>query len=84
MSSVFNHFDLFEGGLYRSYIKSGQLKLRREPNGAAKAPKSVSADPKDRRMSVYSVDAARERRVEIIGVRATVGGVPLPDYNRRR
>lgn len=84
VSSVFNHFDLFEGGLYRPYIKSGQLKLTREPNGAAKAPKTVSADPKDRRMSVYSVDAARERRVEIIGVRATVGGVPLPDYNRRR
>ncbi|MCS7037389.1 MAG: hypothetical protein RMJ33_07505 [Saprospiraceae bacterium] len=84
VSSVFNHFDLFEGGLYKPYIQSGQLKLTREPNGATKAPKTVSADPKDRRMSVYSVDAARERRVEIIGVRATVGGVPLPDASRRR
>ncbi len=84
VSSVKNYFEEHEGRLYRPYIASGQLKLTREPNGAAKAPKSVSADPKDRRMSVYSVEAARERRVEIIGVRVTSGGVPLPDYNRRR
>ncbi len=83
VSSVFNHFDLFEGGLYQTYIKSGQLKLTREPNGAAKAPKSVSADPKNRRLSVYSVDAARERRVEIIGVRVMANGIPLPDNHRR-
>ncbi len=78
VSSVFNHFAKYEGQLYRPYIESGQLKLTREPNGAAKAPKSVSADPKNRRLSVYSVDAARERRVEIIGVRVKNNGVPLP------
>lgn len=83
VSSVFNHFEHFEGGLYRQYILSGQLKLTREPNGASKASKTVSADPTNRRLSVYSVDAARERRVEIIGVRVTSGGVPLPDFHRR-
>ncbi len=83
VSSVLNHFNSYEGGLYRPYINSGQLKLTREPNGAAKAPKSVSADPKNRRMSVYSVDAARERRVEIVGVRIMSNGIPLPDHYRR-
>ncbi|MCS6930493.1 MAG: hypothetical protein NZM43_13470 [Saprospiraceae bacterium] len=83
VSSVFNHFDLFEGGLYRPYIRSGQLKLTREPNGAAKAPKSVSADPKNRRLSVYSVDAARERRVEIIGVNVKAENIPLPEQYRK-
>ncbi len=83
VSSVLNHFNAYEGGLYRPYINSGQLKLTREPNGAAKAPKSVSADPKNRRLSVYSVDAARERRVEIVGVRITSNGIPLPDRYRR-
>lgn len=78
VSSVMNHFSIFDGGIYEPYIKSGQLTLIREPNGSAKAPKSVSADPKDRRHSVFSVDAARERRVEIIGVDVNGNAIPIP------
>lgn len=78
VSSIMNHFSLFDGGIYKPFIESGQLKLIREPNGAAKAPKSVSNDPKNRRLSVFSVDAARERRVEVVGVDVNGNLVPIP------
>ena len=54
-----------------------KLKLKRVPNGSSQAPKSVSANPKDRRHSVYSLDASRERRVEIVGV--DVNGNIIPE-----
>lgn len=78
VSSIMNHFSMFDGGIYKPFIQSGQLKLIREPNGAAKAPKSVSNDPKNRRLSVFSVDAARERRVEIIGVDVSGNVIQVP------
>lgn len=82
VSSIMNHFSLFDGGIYQEFIDSGQLKLIREPNGAAKAPKSVSNDPKNRRLSVFSVDAARERRVEIIGVDISGNTIQIPISQR--
>ncbi|MBK9336847.1 MAG: hypothetical protein IPM98_09770 [Lewinellaceae bacterium] len=78
VSSILNHFSIFDGGIYKEFIESGQLKLIREPNGAAKAPKTVSNDPKNRRYSVFSVDASRERRVEIIGVDVNGNMIPVP------
>jgi len=74
VASVFNFFKLYEGGIYNKYLQSRRLTILREPNGSTKAPPSVSADAKDRRNSVYGIPAARERRVEIVGiaVKATV------------
>ncbi len=68
VASVYNHFRIFDGGIYNKHLKSGRLTIKREPNGSSKAPATVSGDPKDRRNAVYSVAASRERRVEIIGV----------------
>lgn len=77
VSSIINHFTTFDLG-YKEFLAEKQLILTREPNGAAKAPKSVSDDPKNRRLSVFSVDAARERRVEIIGVDVNGNAIPIP------
>ena len=77
VSSIINHFTTFDVG-YKEFLAEKQLVLTREPNGAAKAPKSVSDDPKNRRLSVFSVDAARERRVEIIGVDVNGNAIPIP------
>lgn len=68
VSSIMNHFSIFDGGIYEPFIQSGQLKLIRLPNGDSKAPRDINDDPKMRRLSVFSVGASRERRVEIIGV----------------
>jgi hypothetical protein len=66
---VYNHFDIFDGGIYKKFVLSKQLIIKRESNGSTKAPKDISGDINDRRNSVYDVRASRERRLEIIGVR---------------
>jgi hypothetical protein len=68
VSSVLNHFLLFDGGVYKPYVLSGQLIIKEAPRGETEAQKSVSDAIKDERNSVFSVPASRERRLEIIGV----------------
>ncbi|MFN0015970.1 MAG: hypothetical protein ACKVU2_15610, partial [Saprospiraceae bacterium] len=76
IESIRNHFKGF-GGIYLPYLNSEQLKIEPDPKGDTKAPPTVSKDPKLRRLSVYSVDAARERRVEIVGVDVTGNAIPF-------
>ncbi|MBL7818729.1 MAG: hypothetical protein JNL70_27265 [Saprospiraceae bacterium] len=65
VSAVINHFYKYQGGVFRQYIKNGQLRLRVEPYGEDRASTGVSDDVKNRRLSVYSVAAMKERKVEI-------------------
>ena len=69
VSSVYNHFDHFDGGIYKPFVDSGQLVILREANGETKAKPGVSDSAKDDRNSIYEVHASRERRLEIIGVK---------------
>ncbi|MCC7246513.1 MAG: tetratricopeptide repeat protein [Saprospiraceae bacterium] len=75
VSSVYNHFYLHDGSIYRPYIEGDKkrnipprLFIRLVPRGDSTAPPTVSDSPRDRRNSVYGVPASRERRLEIIGV----------------
>jgi len=68
VSAVLNHFLIFDGGIYKKFVESGQLVIKLEPNGEAKAPPGINDNIKDVRRSWYSVPASRERRLEIIGV----------------
>jgi len=68
VSSVYNHFDLFDGGIYKKFVNK-QLFFKREANGEADWPKNVSDNVKDKRKSVYDQNASRQRRLEIIGVK---------------
>lgn len=65
VSAVINHFYKYNGGIFRTFIKNGQLRLRVEPYGEDRADKGVSDNAQDRRRSVYSVGAMKERKVEI-------------------
>ena len=78
VSSVYNHFDQFDGGIYKKFVDSKQLIFIREPNGESKSPKNVSSDIKDKRKSIYDVSASRERRLEIIGVRTNGRQIIVP------
>ena len=49
----------------KKYLDSGQLKLIEKPYGETLANKSVSDSRARKNKSVYSPEAARERRVEI-------------------
>ncbi|MBK8556792.1 MAG: hypothetical protein IPL65_13920 [Lewinellaceae bacterium] len=68
VSSVRNYFDAFENGVFRPYIRNGQLLLSETSFGETKARTGISDKLNDLRNSVYHPDAARERRVEIIGI----------------
>jgi hypothetical protein len=65
ISSVINHFKTYNGGVLYPYLTNGLLSIRVLPYGNTTAPASVSGDPNNRKQSVYSVEASRERRVVI-------------------
>ncbi len=67
VSSVNNHFKLFDGSIYRKFQENGQLAIELEPRGETNPP-GVSDVIGDQKRSVFSVEASRERRLEIIGV----------------
>ena len=78
IASVYNHFMIFDGGIftkYREIVGTGQLRFIREANGDTEAIKlGISGNPKDRKASIYDVQASRSRRVQIIGARVSKGG----------
>jgi len=64
--SVSNELIVVGGDVIKKYMSSGQLKILELSFGKDKAPIDVTGDLKDERNSIYSVRAARERRVEIV------------------
>ena len=67
--SVKNHFNEFNGGIFKQFVDSGSLVIIEKPFGESQAKQDVSDDMQDVRNSVYGVPASLERRVEIIDVR---------------
>ena len=68
ISSVRNHFQTYQGGVFLPFLEAGTLKITERPFGDTQASKTVSAALDDLRNSIYHPDAARERRVEIVEV----------------
>lgn len=68
ISSLVNYFNEYDDGYFLPFIETGQMKLDFAAFGESLADAAVSADPTDRRSSVYSPAASRERRIEIIAV----------------
>ncbi len=66
--SVRNYFGTFAEKALQNYINSGQLIFYETPFGETTAPKTVSDALNDRRNSIYSLEASRERRVEIVEI----------------
>ncbi len=71
VSSVRNHFDTWQDGIYRPFLQSGQLKVSERSFGEATASKEISDALDDLRGSIYSIGAMRERRVEIVEIKRT-------------
>lgn len=72
--SLWNSLLEYEGGVFVPYIASGQLRMERDPKGRRQAKPYVSDNPHDQRNSVYSVAAALERRIQIVGYVSEPGG----------
>ncbi len=65
ISSVINHFYDYNGGLFKQYLSNGQLRIRVDPFGEERANQNISDDERNRKSSVYSIGASRERKVMI-------------------
>ncbi len=68
VSSVENNFEQYSGGRLNSFLSSGKLTIGQKSFGETTAPKGISASMKDERNSIYSYEASKERRVEIIQI----------------
>ena len=69
VSCVRNHFETYESGIFLEYIKSGQLIISEKSFGETTAQAGISDELEDLRNSVYSVEAALERRVELVEIK---------------
>lgn len=69
VSSLINHFKSYQGGIFLPYLKKQQLIISEKSFGETTAAEDISDDLGDIRRSVYSIGAARERRVEIVEVK---------------
>lgn len=65
ISSVEKELLVYKNAAFLPYIRKSQLKLKRLPFGEQKVPVGVSDSQRNLRLSVYSIEAARERRVEV-------------------
>ncbi|MBK9221638.1 MAG: hypothetical protein IPO16_05895 [Saprospiraceae bacterium] len=66
--SIFNEFYKYRSGTLIKYINSGQLKLSEKPFGENTAPNGISDNKQDLR-SIFTVEASKERRVEIVEIK---------------
>lgn len=71
INSVKNELRKYKSGLFAEFISSGSLGIREIPYGEDLAPVTISDSQRDRRKSVYSPEASRERRTEILKVETT-------------
>ena len=68
VASVKNEMLNYQGGVLRPFINSGQLRVIDVSFGEELAPDRVNDNLNNKKLSIYSPEASRERRVEIISV----------------
>ena len=66
--SIKNELKRYKSGLLTTFINQGALGVREIPYGEELAPVNVSDSQKDLRKSVFSPEASRERKTEILKV----------------
>ena len=69
--TIKNELKVHAGGQFMSFIDSGQLKVIEISYGEETAPSSISDSYNNRRLSVYSVEASRQRKAEVFRVKVT-------------
>jgi len=67
--SIRNEIDRYEQGILLAYINNGLLKITDVSYGEELAPSTIIDNPQQPASSIYSTEASRERRVEIIEVK---------------
>ena len=65
IASVTNYLSAFSDSSLYTYLQNGQLQIYELPLGETQVDMDVSDNPNDKRNSIYSIKASRERRIEI-------------------
>jgi hypothetical protein len=68
ISSIQNEFKSFRDGILWKYMETGDLVVTQKSFGEETASPTISDDRKNTRKSIYSPEASKERRVEIIEI----------------
>ena len=68
IASVLNELKKYKSGLLKGFIDSGKLVVEEAPFGEDLAPFNVSDSATDKKFSVFSPEASKERRAEIVKV----------------
>ncbi len=71
ISSLINYITEYQNGYFKKYInnknrKGGSLSIYEDPLGDSQSVGIVSDNPNDKRNSIYSRDAALQRKIQII------------------
>ncbi|HMP30748.1 MAG TPA: hypothetical protein PKD85_14175, partial [Saprospiraceae bacterium] len=70
INTLRNEMMAYNGGVLQPYFKSNQLIVNQISFGEELAPSDISDNINDRRGSVYSIKASKQRKVEIISIKA--------------
>ena len=68
---LMNHFRTYRDGMLNRYLENGTLVLEEISFGETQAASGISENPLDRKNSVYSPEASRARKVQIVEI--TIG-----------
>lgn len=68
INSIENEVLRFRNGIIKSFLDTKHLSFTHEPFGEEKSKQGISDDLINQRLSVFSIEASQERRVEIINV----------------
>ena len=68
INSFVNFLSQYKSKVLLNYISSGMLEVKTTSFGESQASEKVSSDKKDKKKSVYSIEAILERKIEIIKV----------------
>ncbi len=67
--SLLNYMEEFQNGSITQYLKNEQLVIYELPLGEAKSVNRVNDNPKNKKLSVYSLEAVLARKIEIVRVK---------------
>ncbi|MDB3870390.1 hypothetical protein N9322_00395 [bacterium] len=68
IQSMINYISTYRNTLLSKYLKTGQLSIVELPLGESKVSENTSDNPHDIKNSIYSLEAIKERKIEIVKV----------------
>ncbi len=66
IASVKKQLFIYKNGIFLKHFQQGHFSVKEQPNGETLAPKGIADAIDDPRNSIFSVEASRERRAEIV------------------